>query len=58
VSRRKKRPAKPLIDDIAPVIWVLRAREERQYGLVRNGGIIEGKRARKKSVSRNAMRVG
>src|SRR5262249_6475068 len=40
-EQTKKRPAKPLIDDIAPFIWMLRAREERQYRLVGNGGIIK-----------------
>jgi hypothetical protein len=37
---------------------MLGAREERQYGLVRNGGIIKRKRPGKKPVARNAMRVG
>src|SRR5437879_6284512 len=54
----KNRPSKPFIDDIAPFIRLLGAREERQYGFVSNGRIIKWKRAWKKPVARNAMPVG
>src|SRR5215813_7533762 len=57
-QQAKKRPTEPVVDDIAALIGAFGACEQRQYRFIGDGRIVERKRAGKKSVARDAMRVG